>query len=284
MAKALLNLAGAISRYLPSSIRGLIYRLGPISALIRAMLNRVAPSGLATVEIAAGGLEGLVMQLDLQIEKDYWLGSYESNLQRALSEHVTPGMVIYDLGANIGYISLLAARLTGEKGRVFSFEALPSNQERLRKNIRLNAGIAAIELEAKAAAEKSGKANFLVHHSGGMGKMQGSDGRDEAYQQEIEVETISLDDFVFVEGNQAPNLIKIDIEGGEDKAIRGMEGVLKKHRPTLFLELHGQKVAAKVWEILSSHAYSMHSLQRGYPNVASYQELDWKSYLMAVPE
>ena len=284
MAKALLNLAGAVSRHLPSRVKTLVYRLGPISALIRAVLNKAAPSGIAKVEIAAGGLEGLVMQLDLQSEKDYWLGTYENDLQRALSEHIKPGMVIYDLGANIGYISLLTARLAGEKGQVFSFEALPSNQERLRENIGLNTGLAPIVVIPKAVAEHSGKATFLVHHSGGMGKMQGSAGRDEAYQQEIEVESVLLDDFVFVEGNQAPELIKIDIEGGEDMAIRGMEGVLKKYRPTLFLELHGQEVAAKVWKILSRHAYSMHSLRRGYPSISTYQELDWKSYLMAVPK
>ena len=179
MAKALLNLAGALSRYLPNSIKVFIYRLGPISALIRAVLNKAAPKGLAKVEIAAGRLEGLQMQLDLQSEKDYWLGTYETELERALSERVKAGMVVYDLGANIGYISLLAARLTGEKGRVFSFEALPGNQERLHTNAGLNAGLAPISVVPKAVAEHSGKAVFLVHRSGGMGKMEGSAGRDE---------------------------------------------------------------------------------------------------------
>ncbi len=75
--------------------------------------------------------------LDLQSEKDYWLGTYEPELQAVLADLVQPGMVAYDVGANIGYISLLLARRVGEAGKVFAFEALPANLERLRLNLAL---------------------------------------------------------------------------------------------------------------------------------------------------
>jgi FkbM family methyltransferase len=283
MAKALLALAGFVSSLLPNSLKSVIYRLGPISFLIRTVLNNAAPHGLTEIEISAGPLRGARMQLDLQREKDYWLGTYELELQKAFREHIKAGMVIYDLGANIGYVSLLAARLAGVDGRVFAFEALPENLNRLRRNVELNPQLAPIGVFPNAVVGHSGKITFLVHSSGGMGKVEGSIGRDADYETKISVEGISLDDFVFIEGKQVPEIIKIDIEGGEGLALDGMQGVLKKFRPTLFLELHGKEAAKSVWETLNANNYSIHSLRRGYPLVSSYEELDWKSYLMANP-
>jgi len=283
MAKVVLALAGAVSRLLPNSLKSIIYRLGPISFLIRVILNGAAPKGLVEVEISSGQLRGARMQLDLQREKDYWLGTYELNLQKALRDHIKAGMVIYDLGANIGYISLLAARLTGNEGRVFAFEALPTNLERLHRNVGLNPNFAPIGIFPKAVTGHSGEVSFLVHSSGGMGKVKGSVGRDADYKEELSVESISLDDFVFIDGKQAPEIIKIDIEGGEGLALEGMERSLKKYRPKLFLELHGQEVAESVWRTLTRNNYSLHSLRRGYPRISSYEDLEWKSYLMAKP-
>jgi hypothetical protein len=90
--------------------------------------------------VAAGGLSGLTLSLDLQTEKDYWLGTYEPDLQQAIQDLVQPGMIAYDVGANIGYISLLLGLAVGKDGHVFAFEALPANVERLQKNLRLNYG------------------------------------------------------------------------------------------------------------------------------------------------
>lgn len=283
MRKAVLALAGAISRLLPGSFKSLLYRLGPISKAVRVLLNKAAPKGLVEVEISSGPLIGALMQLDLQREKDYWLGSYELKLQKALADHIVPGMVIYDVGANVGYISLIAARLAGEEGRVFAFEALPVNLERLRRNAELNPTFAPISVIPKAVAKQSREASFLIHNSGAMGKLQGAAGRDAQYSEEIKIEAISLDDFVFVEGEHAPDLIKIDIEGGEGLALEGMEGLLSKYRPLLFLELHGPQVAKSVLQTLSKHNYILQRLKRGYPVVASFKNLEWKSYLMAKP-
>ena len=59
------------------------------------------------------------MKLDLRAEKDYWLGTYEPDLQAAARKLVQPGGTVYDVGANIGFISLACANLVGMSGRVF---------------------------------------------------------------------------------------------------------------------------------------------------------------------
>ena len=68
------------------------------------------------MNIAAGVLQGMPMLLDMQTEKDFWLGTYEPEMQSTLEELIKPGMTVYDVGANIGYVTLMIAKLTGEHG------------------------------------------------------------------------------------------------------------------------------------------------------------------------
>jgi len=234
------------------------------------------------VSVAGGGLAGVKLVLDLHSEKDYWLGSYEIELQAALRKWMRPGMVVYDVGANIGYISLLMARQVGDGGRVLAFEALPANLERLRLNLessRLGEGITVIPA---AVVDGEHPVRFLVGLSRGMGKAEGSAGRQELpYQEAIEVQGISLDHFVFEQGNPAPELVKIDIEGGEVLALPGMRGVLGEFHPIIFLELHGPEAAEAAWQELVEAGYRICHMRQGYPEVTSVDRLGWKAYIVA---
>jgi FkbM family methyltransferase len=285
MRKILLAAAGLAARLLPNSLKQAIYRAKPLAGWIRRGLNRAAPSGLSEVKIAAGDLAGCTFQLDMQTEKDYWLGTYEPELQAALPEVVPPGAVVYDVGANIGYVSLLLARAAGEAGRVFAFEALPDNAARLRRNLELNGMQERVRLFAGAVTGKAGPVRFLVHASGGMGKAAGSAGRqEEHYQAEVTVEGISLDEFVYQHGNPPPQVVKMDIEGGEVMALPGMRRVLAETRPVLLMELHGPESATAAWETLSAAGYRICWMGKGFPRVPSLQEMGWKAYIVAWPE
>jgi FkbM family methyltransferase len=282
MANPLLSLASAAARWLPAPLKRGLYRLGPLSAGLRSALNQAAPEGLSQVEVAGGGLAGAKMLLDLHSEKDYWLGTYELDLQQAIRDWVQPGMVIYDLGANVGYLSLLLARHVGAEGRVFAFEPLPANQQRLLANLRLNPELN-IEFIAMAVANGSGRMAFKLHASDDMGKLEGSAGRQIEYADSIQVETVSLDDFAYREHNPVPSLVKIDIEGGEVLAVAGMKRLLAEAQAFLLIELHGPEAARAVWEALSGANYSLHRLGKGYPVVKSVDALDWKSYVLGRP-
>jgi FkbM family methyltransferase len=282
--EAVLDLAAWAARHFPMPIKRLMYRIPPLAGLIRQSLNRAAPVGLTQVEVAAGGLAGCHLWLDLQAEKDYWLGTYEPELQAALSELAQPGMVAYDVGANIGYISLLLARRVGQAGKVYSFEALPANLERLRANLALNEpGRNVVPIHA-AVVERERPVQFLVGPSGGMGKADGSAGRkDVAYSGMVDIDGLSLDAFVFELSNPPPQLVKMDIEGGEVLALPGMNGLLEHQRPLLLLELHGPESAQAAWETLTRRGYRICSMAPGYPPVKTLQELDWKAYVVAFP-
>ena len=279
-----LKAASWAARALPVPVKRFFYRIPFLASFLRRSLNKAAPRGVTEVEIAGGLLAGMRMALDLQSEKDYWLGTYEPDLQQAAAHFIQPGMTVYDVGANIGYISLMAAALNAPQGKVFSFEALPANIERLKVNIALNGLEERIAVQDAAVVDKGGDVTFYMHHSGAMGKAAGSAGRDEQYQRSIKVAGVALDDFIFAQGQPAPDLIKLDIEGGEGLALAGMPRILEEIRPVFLIELHGEEAARQVWDILVEKGYGMHQMRHKFPVIGSLQDLDWKSYVVALPK
>lgn len=282
--RLILGLAAGAARLLPMPVKRWLYQSPLLAGFIRRSLNKAAPGGITSVKVAGGILKGARLCLDLQTEKDYWLGTYEPDLQYAARDFVKKGMVVFDVGANIGYISLLAARLVGQSGRIFAFEALPANIDRLKENLAANSWASQAQVIHAAVTDSMGQATFLVHPSGAMGKTVESTGRQADYSQRIQVPSISLDHFVFEQGNPHPQLVKMDIEGGEGLALLGMARILQKIRPLLLIELHGQQAAQQVWENLRRHGYSMHRMQKGYEQIADVQALDWKAYVVAIPQ
>jgi FkbM family methyltransferase len=284
MPNPLLSFAGRAARILPASVKCAFYRLGPLTRLLRDALNRAAPVGISQVQIAAGPLEGLVMALDMQVEKDYWLGTYEPDLAAAIAHFAKPGTIAYDVGANVGYNTLVLGRALGLNGQVFSFEALPENISRLKQNAALNSDVCRFTVIEKAVSDKPGEITFLVHDSDDMGKLVGSAGREEDYQQSITVTATSLDDFIYQQGNPPPSLVKMDIEGGEVLALPGMQRMLAEIQPVVLVELHGPESARAAWEMLLANSYTIHYMQAGYPQVDKLDALDWKAYLIGVPK
>jgi FkbM family methyltransferase len=280
---AILNIAALAARLLPASLKKQLYRSPFLARSIRRSLNTVTPLGVTPVVIAGGSIRGLTMALDLQTEKDYWLGTYETDLQAALERFIQPGDVVYDVGANIGYISLVAARCSGAQGCVYAFEALPENIRRLEANIALNHLETRISAIHSAVVDHSGLATFYVHPSGAMGKAEGSHGRQADYAGQIEVPGLALDDFILGQGNPPPRLVKLDIEGGEGMALAGMVRTLQEFHPIFLVELHGQQASREVWQVLKKNGYSIHQLQRGYPLISGLDQLDWKAYIVAQP-
>ncbi len=282
MAGAVLRAAATLARVLPEPSRLALYRLGPLTRLVRALLNRAAPSGANPVRVAAGELAGMWLVLDLQVDKDLWLGTYEPQLAKAIRRFARPGGVAYDLGANVGYTALLLARAVGPAGRVIAFEPLPSNLDRLRQAIALNGLAPQIDVVPAAAGPRSEAGSFLVHASGGMGRLEGGAGRTDGFASKIAVDVIALDDFVFRQGVPPPSLVKMDLEGGEVRALLGMKRLLRQSQPILLIELHGGS-AQDVDDLLVEAGYISHIMRDGYPKVGKEPEEKKAKHIVALP-
>jgi FkbM family methyltransferase len=259
MTSGLLSLAARVARWLPESARMALYRLGPISRGLRGALNRVAPHGVHPVQVAAGDLAGRWLLLDLQVDKDLWLGTYEPDLAAEIRHLARAGGVVYDLGANVGYTALLLAQAVGAEGRVIAFEPLPSNVGRLKQAVSLNRLESTIEIVEAAAGEADGPGEFRIHASGSMGRLE--EGAPEpGGVDKILVDVIRLDSFVYGQHRPAPTLIKVDLEGGEAAAIRGMVRVLNEARPVMLIELHGAAATTEVFAELQRAGYQAWTL------------------------
>lgn len=176
-----------------------------------------------------------------------WLGTYEFNKQILFEKYVNPGMVVYDIGANAGFYTLLSAILTGSNGKVFAFEPVPQNIFYIKKHLGLNKITNTVVVE-KAVSEKTSKLKFDLSSNPSMGHFS-EDG-------EFEVETISLDEFT-KQGNPPPDLIKMDIEGAEFDALNGAQEILKTKKPIIFLATHGNEVKKNCLELLQKMNYKI---------------------------
>ncbi len=284
MKKFFFSVFSKIAQLLPLPIKQGLYRFAPLARIVRGALNASVEDGLSTVEVTGGDLRGWRVLINLKTEKSRWLGTYEPELQSAIRQLISPGATVYDVGANIGYVSLLLAKQVGPTGQVFAFEPLPANLERIRQNLALNA-LTNVTIIPAAVTDQNGEVAFYVHDSVGMGKAAGSAGRSTAlYRAEIRVPALALDEFIFGQGNPPPQAVKMDIEGGEVLALPGMRRALEQFHPLMLLELHGPESEQAAWQTLTSAGYRLSAMRPGYPPLHNAADLGWKAYLIAQHE
>jgi len=202
---------------------------------------------------------------------------------KAIADFTRPGMVVYDVGAHIGYWSLYFARILDGTGHVFSFEPLPANFQRLQPNIALSGLEHMIYPFPMAISDKDAEVQLIVHNYSSMGKLAGFHGRYNSYIADINVFGKKLDSFVYVDGYSPPDLLKMDIEGSEATAILGMERILREARPICLLELHGHEARGITLAMLWRHGYSLLHMAPGYPKITSDSRLSWKDHVIALP-
>jgi FkbM family methyltransferase len=216
-----------------------------IGRLLRLPL-RLIPKN-AVMPILQGALRGKKWVVGSG-EHGYWLGSYEMNKRLAFENTVKPGSVVYDIGANVGYFTLLAAVLAGEMGKVYAFEPLPRNIDFLRKHISLNK-LTNVEVIEAAVSDHMGQALFDLGASTAMGHLSETGG--------LHVQMVSLDQMIENEDLAAPDVMKIDVEGAEHDVLHGAENLIENARPILFLDTHQREAHRKTLEFLQNHNYQI---------------------------
>jgi FkbM family methyltransferase len=152
---------------------------------------------------------------------------YEQETSSVLKTYVRPGMTVLDVGAHVGCHALLAARLVGSEGKVYAFEPSPDNFALLRKNVELN-GYKNVDLIPKAVAEKTGTVTFHLSPEGNDRNAIFKSSRASGRGRSVEVQTVSLDDFLEQKGWPKVDFIKIDVEGAEPLVLQGMTRLLKR--------------------------------------------------------
>ncbi len=251
IAKLMLNVnAAAIS---PRSVTRRLGRL--LANHFLTSQERVA------MQVKGGMAQGLWFDLNPRTDNHYYRGIVEQPVQHALRRMARPGMVAYDIGANIGFFTLLIHRLVGESGQVFAFEPDPETFGELSKNVTRN-GCQNITTVQTAVWSSTGSVRFSrADPMQSPGRGTGSV-RENATGDVVICESISLDDFV--QGAPPPHLIKCDAEGGEVEVFRGARGLLEEYRPVILCELHSAVLSDELTSIFQSADYFLESLDQNH--------------------
>ena len=175
------------------------------------------------------------------------LGSYEPEQTRLFQAHVRPGATVLDVGAHVGYYTVLSATLAGPSGAVWSFEPNPMNAAFLRRHAEIN-GLRQVRVTQAAVSDAEGTARFDFGTGSGTGHLA-SDGA-------IEVRTVRLDDVCAANGI-VPRAVKIDVEGAEAAVLEGFAATVDSARPVIFLSTHGPGPHARCVAWLRARGYRL---------------------------
>jgi len=188
--------------------------------------------------IVARTRSGMTMELDsrdLVSQTILMTGMWDPKVTAFVDGNLHPGDVFIDVGAHVGYCSLLASRAVGAEGKVIAVEPNPPTIARLERNIRLNHAdnivvrkVASTDAETtlrffQAGVENTGRSSVNQNHARG-----GS---------EISVAGVPLDRMVQSLGLSRVDLVKIDVEGAEMQVLAGMTDILARYRPKIVVEL-----------------------------------------------
>lgn len=164
-----------------------------------------------------------LMKLNLReggIDKALYLFRTREELETEVVKRIVKkGMNVLDLGANIGYYTLLLARLVGDTGKIYAVEPLPSNFERLQKHIVLNNVQSTVETENIAISDTSCETEFFVGEKHNLGTLVKVDTEWQT-DKTIKIKTYSLADFL--QNKPVIDLIRMDIERGELAVFRNI--------------------------------------------------------------
>jgi FkbM family methyltransferase len=232
-----------------------------LGKLMHGLSHRLLPAEEKVwAQIETGPAKGIWLEVNPRTGRNYIRGEAEIRIQETLAERVKSGMVFYDLGANIGLFTLLAARLVGSRGKVFSFEPDAQTAARLRRNIEHN-GFENVSVVEAGIWSSSGTMNFAAADPSspdrGLGRFVVGEGGAGT-----PMRCVSLDDFI--ESAAPPDVIKCDVEGAEVEVFGGAEKFLRMSRPLIVCEIHSDANERTLRKILSEYAYNIDELDTNH--------------------
>lgn len=227
-------------------------------------LRKSMPEGLEFIYDRYLGDVRVNINTRFKVERIMWSDAFEPALIHLLQRTAKPDWVAFDVGANVGAVSLAFARYIGPAAQVHAFEPGPPNLVRLRANLALNPALAAtITVHAAGIGEAPGELRWQEEEGNPGNAMLGANGTHA-------VPVITLDDFAARQALTRLDFIKVDVEGMELSVFRGAKETLKKLRPVLYFETlgrfsdeHGSKNFAMIEQLLTGECrYKLYSLDR----------------------
>ncbi len=195
---------------------------------LRKILVFIVGEGLPAREIVSGPLRGYKIVLGPDDRNAYLVNAHERMIVEWAQQLCQPGMHVLDMGAHVGYFSLLFSVLAGPTGRVCTLEPNPENLKKIRSMIEINR-LQNIRVFPFAASDEAGEVQFITERTGQMGHIATLPAENRAAA--VTVRAVRMDDLACEHGLDRIDLIKMDVEGAEFKALTGMAGLIGRCHP-----------------------------------------------------
>lgn len=205
---------------------------------LRLIFNRL----IGRPTIVNADLLGQPVKLDITAKRELRRArkiSHETDLVIRLREYLRDGDTIYDIGANIGLISLvMALHPSGSNSKVHSFEPEPKNFDQLQKNIALNGLAGRVIPQRLALGSSEGEVQLFIRGTAGEGRHSIAEAKGSTDSISVPLKTAT--NFARETGD-LPTIVKIDVEGAEGQVIVGFEELIGEHPPRdFFMEIHSK--------------------------------------------
>jgi FkbM family methyltransferase len=262
-------------RALPPSWIGFVSDLGVKYPLVARCIRWAGRSMHERDQtIARGFAKGLKINVGFS-HVGYVLGTTEPEVQAALDMLLRPGMTVYDIGANVGFHAISAARRVGADAKVVCFEALPDNAKQIEYNASSNQ-FKNIQVVVTALGNSEGEAAFWTSKQPTWGKLASVGKKPDKFAKEIKVRLRRLDSVVDELKLPPPALIKMDVEGSEIDVLEGARQTLERYRPIVLIEAHGTNGAIE--NFLVAIGYRVGVLGQNVPVAEAY----WNAHIFAI--
>jgi FkbM family methyltransferase len=248
---------------LASSLSGL-RRVPVLGGFLSGTSRQFVPPGtLIWAQIQQNPAQGVWIHVDPRTGQSFHKGIIEPAVQQAIQQHLRDGMNFYDVGANIGFFSLMAACMVSRSGSVLSFEADPEVASRLRENLIYNKFMEVLVEETAVWSEPTTVSFVRVDRNNspdrGLGHVSTT---NSSASNIISVEAISLDQFVL--SHSAPDFLKCDVEGAEVAVFQGPEGLLREKHPILLVEMYSSEDHRVLTQKFSQLGYPCRNLDENH--------------------
>ena len=201
--------------------------------------------------IQAGPLKG--KKWILTSGNNFWLGRYETQKTAAIEPLIRENDVVFDVGAHIGYYTVLFSSKVGPTGKVFAFEPRQINLFLLKKHLRTNR-CHNVEILETCLGDEIGQVNFNTNIGTGTGHV--------SPRGNVSVPMTTMDELVFNGTLPKPDLTKIDVEGSEMRVFQGAVKVIETCRPRIVIATHSDTLDAQCRAFLTGYGYQLTDIQQ----------------------
>lgn len=249
-------------------------------ACLKSLLEALLGNRIRAHRIPFGPIRGRKIFLSPQISLRMWFGVDEPWIAQLSQELLKPGDVVYDLGAHVGYTTVLFAHFLQGTGEVHAFEILPSTADLLEKTVQSNGfqnvtihvvGVGAEKAVHELPVGPTAMTSLLAKAQDGQRTEPGRVVKLDDYQQEKEL--------------PLPALIKMDIERAEIDCLQGSRALVRECRPKMIIAFHSKDLLRQGYDLLTSLDYQLHD-QRGQLTPEKIREIrgPFNDSILCLPE